>query len=468
MKKIISFLCLVAVPLSLISCTSSKEKTYVPKVGEEVQYLSDVKLDIENSFFDGFSSGVNKDNWFIGKQAWGLGNGGVVPGNVKYTDDGALAISGNGKYYNDGDIKGVGDVKDGRYTGGALISKFLVQSGHYEIKMKVLPRQGSCTAFWIYANNPEDGSNHEIDIELPGGHRGDTITFSNVLNTNYITEQMSQSQDVSVNSWKEEGAQNIYLNDGEWHTFVFDWYTNPEMVVYSVDGVVSAVSDIFVPNMQSRLWVGCWFPVATTFVGSAEFETDMMYVDYVKYIPFKDQPFTEFVPPFDGYANDNEYPKAPISTPKINKVSNGGFEKVQLKETSLGAWQVGKLVGEDRELSELIEVIPDEGFEQSNALKIIDTARVSQVIDSIYHTFKHHFSLYAKGNGKILLRYYGKTTSDILETISIPVNEENLTYIQRDIVAPEKTQSLRISFETTKGNSLFIDEVKAIYGGCYE
>lgn len=114
------------------------------------------------------------------------------------SDDGVLVLTGNGGYYTDGDVRGVGDIKDGRYTGAALISKFLVSAGRYEIKMKVLPRQGACTAFWIYSNDIEIGANHEIDIELPGGNRSGVVSFENVLNTNYITEQYNQSQDVKV------------------------------------------------------------------------------------------------------------------------------------------------------------------------------------------------------------------------------------------------------------------------------
>ena len=63
--------------------------------------------------------------------------------------------------------------------------------------MKVLPRQGACTAFWTFAYNLDTLENHEIDIELPGGNRSGTVTFENVLNTNYITEQMNISFDTN-------------------------------------------------------------------------------------------------------------------------------------------------------------------------------------------------------------------------------------------------------------------------------
>lgn len=148
-----------------------------------------------------------------------------------------------------------------------MISKFLTQSGRYEIKMKVLPRQGACTAFWTFAYNLDTLENHEIDIELPGGNRSGTVTFENVLNTNYITEQMNISFDTNLTKTISDVSNEVYLNDGKWHVYGFDWYTNPEQIVYYVDGKITAISNAFVPSMQSRLWVGAWFPIASAFVG---------------------------------------------------------------------------------------------------------------------------------------------------------------------------------------------------------
>ena len=125
-KKILSLLVAVS---SLVACSSNNITNNIA-AGEDINLLDNVEFDYDNAFFDDFSNGVSSDNWYIGKQAWGGSNGGVVPNNIKYTDDGTLVITGNGKYYLDGDIKGVGDVKDGRYTGGALISKFMVQPGN--------------------------------------------------------------------------------------------------------------------------------------------------------------------------------------------------------------------------------------------------------------------------------------------------------------------------------------------------
>ncbi len=335
-----------------------------PKEGEAVCLLPGVKLDYDRAFFDGFDNGVDYDNWYIGKQAWGAGgNGGVIPENVNYTDDGTVVFSGNGEYYTRGDVAGVGAVKDGTLTGGALISKFLTGPGRYEIKMKVLPRLGACSAFWTFAydDNAPNGfpspGNHEIDIELPGGNKagGDNIGFDSILNTNYWTVDHNISQDKKLQN--ATGGAVTAVNDGKWHTFGFDWYTvepgesetvdgerptDTGKVVYYVDGVVTSVIDAFVPFYQSRLWVGVWFPHNTGFVGDALFEKDYMSVDYISYVPFKDQPYyEEFVPDVNGVADISEYPMYPVAAVKGNLISNGDFEYAA-RNMSNNGWESKK------------------------------------------------------------------------------------------------------------------------------
>ncbi len=463
------FISLFMLLLFINGCTTSPDVLAQPKQGDNLSLFNGVKMDYEHTFFDDFSNGVSKEYWYIGNQAWGGNNGGVVPANVNYTDDGVLVLSGNGKYYSDNDIRGVGDIKDGRYTGAALISKFKVRSGRFEIKMKVLPRQGACTAFWTYANDANTGANHEIDIELPGGNIKRPVTFENVLNTNYITERFKQSQDTSVSSVYNNG-QEVFLNDGSWHVFGFDWYTNPEIIVYYVDGKITAISDVFVPNMESRLWLGCWFPVSSAFVGTANFEKDNMYVDYVKYIPFLDQPYQEFDPPFSGYALDNEYPTTPISVPNINKISNGTCENLptltveneNVDTVELYGWNLSKKLSETKRLDEVISIEDGVGFDNSKALIIRDDGLAYQNIDSVYHNFKFDFSFYAKGKGRAIVVFYGKTTSDTLDMQTFNIDNENLSIFTKELVAPENCQSMMIDFDTSVGNQLLIDNLSLL------
>lgn len=459
MKLKNSSLFLLIFSILLVSCTQKNDKVEL-KVGDELALLDNVKYDYENAFFDDFSNGINNENWLIGDQAWGGSNGGVIPENVSYTDDGILLLRGNGGYYQEGEIRGVGDVKDGRYTGAALISNFMVGPGRYEIKMKVLPRIGACTAFWTYAYEFDQELNHEIDIELPGGNRSGVVSFENMLNTNYIKESRSHSQDTKVSTLF--GNEEIFLNDGEWHTFGFDWYTNPEKIIYYIDGVVCAISDLFIPSLHSRLWIGVWFPVASAFVGSAEFETDYMQVDYVSYIPFLDQPSTPYTPSVNGYANLNEYPTIPTNAKTINKVSNGTFEYIDKNNVAISGWKLQKYLDEDKSLEEVCFISEGTGIENSKGLTIKDGGVVDQKIDAVYHNFEHTLSFEAKGKGTATIYYYATSTLEPLKTVTLDIDCDEFTVHNLDLIAPANSQNLYIQFDTFNGETVQIDNVNLL------
>lgn len=433
--------------LALVSCNKVEQEAEIAP-GDDLKLIENVKFDYDHAFFDDFTDGVKKENWFIGDQAWGGNNGGVVPENVSYTDDGVLLLRGNGGHYQQNEIKGVGDVKDGCYTGAALISNFLVGPGRYEIKMKVLPRLGACTAFWTYAYEYDNELNHEIDIELPGGNRSGNITYENVLNTNYTKVSEAYSQDINVAS---KFGNDVYLNDGEWHTFGFDWYTNPEKIVYHLDGKVTTTSDLFVPSMLCRLWVGVWFPVSSGFVGSANFETDYMQVDYIEYIPFLDQPFIDFNPSPNGYANENEYPTIPQNEREINKISNGTFEYLNSENINNGGWNLKRYLYEEKEVNEVCYVEEGIGIEESKGLVIKDGGVVEQTIDAVYSNFKHKLEFNAKGKGTVTIRYYSKDTTTPLDTKVINIDSESYKLYTLDLTAPKNSQTLRFTIDTVKG-----------------
>lgn len=442
--------------LSLVSCQKVKEETIL-KVGDNLQLIDNVNFDYDNAFFDDFSEGVNKENWYIGDQAWGGSNGGVIPENVSYTDDGVLLLRGNGGYYHQGEVRGVGDVKDGRYTGAALISNFLVGPGRYEIKMKVLPRLGACTAFWTFAYEFDNELNHEIDIEVPGGNRSGNVTFENLLNTNYTKETESLSQDTKVSSIFTD--QNVYLNDGEWHTFGFDWYTNPEKIIYSIDGKICAISDLFIPSLLSRLWVGVWFPVSSSFVGTANFETDYMSVDYVKYIPFKDQPFMDYNPSPNGYANDNEYPTTPQNSRDVNKISNGTFEYLNNENINRSGWSLSRYLYEDKPIEEVCYLQDGIGIENSKGLVIKDGGLAKQTIDAVYTNFNHNLSFKAKGQGKLTVNYYSQDKTSPLNSITIKIDNEEYLDFTKDLVAPNNSQTLEIKLDTEQDKTIYFDNI---------
>lgn len=442
----------------LISCSSTITEEIKIEVKENINLIEGVEFDYDNAFFDDFSSGVDSSSWYIANQAWGGGNGGCVPENVHYTDDGILFLQGNGKYYSDNDIKGVGDVKDGRYTGAALISKFNTKPGRYEIKMKPLPRQGACTAFWTYSYEFTDdleNNNHEIDIELPGGNQQGIPTFENILNTNYQTENKKESQDTIL---KDIFDEEIYLNDGNFHTFGFDWYTDPEMIVYYVDGKICAISDIFVPTLETKLWLGVWFPVSSSFVGSANFEKDIMEVDYVKYIPFKDQPYVPFTPALNGVASLDKYPSSSESLLKTDLISNGDFEYYDGEKNNKG-WVFSKYIDEPKEIDEVATITYHDGYEESKGAYIKDGGVLSQEIDSIYSSFVCDLSFYAKGEGNFKVSYLGNSSIDKINEETISISNNEYEYFSKTLNIPEGTKSIKIMIDTYNDKELFIDNV---------
>lgn len=450
-------------PLSTVllsSCLSSTPTSSSIEVKGDLSVVDGVKLDYDNAFFDGFSSGVDSNNWYIGNHSWGTGNGGVIPDNVHYTDDGVLFLSGTGKYYADGDIEGVGDVKDGRYAGAALISKFLVRPGRYELKMKPLPRQGACTAFWTYAHQKDatEDKNHEIDIELPGGNRSGLTTFENILNTNYTTEQKYISQDTSVS---DVLGNETYLNDGKFHTFGFDWYTDPEMIVYSVDGKVCAISDSFVPTLEARLWLGVWFPVTSSFVGSPDFEKDIMEVDYVKYVPFLEQPYDSYTPTLGAVAELDEYPSQPESKPVAEFISNGNFENLGEGKDNKG-WNFSKYIDEEQDTDAVSNILSTGGKDGSVGAFIKDGGILEQSIDSVYSSFEYDFSFDALGFGRANITYYGASTLDVTGKTTVEASSTFYKNVSSHLVAPEGTKSMNIRFDTDNGKELKMDNISLI------
>ena len=455
-KTITSALCLLSALLAAVSCSSQKEEeSSLSGVsvddslasGDDLLLGLGAKFDDDNAIFDDFSGGVDPSLWTIGDGAWGSGNGGVVPGNVSYTDDGVLILRGNGLYYSGSDISGVGTLKDGRNTGAALISKFRTRPGRYQIKMTVLPRLGSCTAFWTYANRSTESGindNHEIDIELPGGKSTSVISFKNVLNTNYVTAQYNISEDVDVSSLREDSPAS--LNDGQFHVFGFDWYTDPEVIVYYVDGVVTAVNREFVPNMETRLWVGNWFPNNAGFVGQSNFETDYMYVDWIQYRPFLDQPYEahDAAVTVSG-ASLSDYPSSPVSYPVVDKIANGDFEYLSSHSEDGYGWRYST-IGEAEGESDYSRG-GDYGQNGSYGAEISGLGYLEQNIDSVYDEFRHSLSFQAKGKGGYAeVAFLGSYASNEIETVRIDLDSDEWKTYSKELTAPEGTYSMRLRF----------------------
>ena len=448
--------------------SDTSETSKIPSQGEKIRVLDGVTFDESKAFFDDFADGVSYEDWIIGSGAWGNGNGGVIPDNVSYTEDGVLLLRGNGLHYAGDEIKGVGTIKDGRNTGAAIISKFTTGPGRYEVKMKPLPRQGACTALWTYNNQVvpgEPNANHEIDIELPGGKTDGVISFKNLLNTNYITEQFAHSQDINMES---VSSKPVYLNDGEFHTFGFDWYTNPELIVYHCDGIVTAVSDVFIPDMLTRVWLGEWFPNNAGFVGDSLFETDYMYVDWFKYLPFDDtQTYVESDPGVSvAPALENQYPTAPTAYPEVNLISNGDFEYIKNKDEINGyGWNYSKLNSESQDASAVCFPSLD-GGDDSCGVTIKDGGYLFTNIDSVYEGYEYTLHFDAKTNGedsRVVLNFVNPYSSKAIESKVVEVKGDEWNHYSIDVKAPKDSYAIRIeAYNAKSASTMNIDNFELV------
>lgn len=288
--------------------TSSSDFSSEFKVGEATHIYSQVSLDSENSFTDNFTGNLDSSSWYVIERKWGIyANNGVRADNLFYSDD-SLLFRSYGKY--------ASSYID---SGACLVSKFMVKPGHYEVRMKPLPRLGAVSAMWLY-NDVGGTLNQEIDIELPGGCHDalNPISFKSLLNTNYVTESSYISNDITAR--EATGGRTINLNDGEYHTFAFDWYTYPTpAVVYSVDGYVSSIYLNHIPTYENRIWLGVWCPNNAAFVGESLYEVDYMEVDYLTYTPFLEQEYVSYTPTVSGTSSVT--PTYLESKPSVNMLS---------------------------------------------------------------------------------------------------------------------------------------------------
>lgn len=492
MKKYIKnwIIPLTVLQLSLCACSgngssSSKEETSSSdqtsenkvsdqfKVGDDYHRLSTVEEDVINGFYDGFDT-LSRDNWLVLKGYWGANNGGVSPDNVSITEDGTLALAGNGLYYNRNDIESYGQFKDGRKCGASLVSTFKALPGHYEIKMKVHPRIGACTAFWTYGNRAVEGEaeneNAEIDVELPGGSKSGKITYKKALYTNWITEKASDSIEADIS---ETNNTTVAYNDNQWHTFGFDWYTDPEMVVYYCDGKITNVSTTFVPTLAGRLWLGVWFP--NGFTGTANFEKDYMFVDYVKYNPFISQPYTDFdaVPSSSlSVASDSFYQKKPIKTPTANKVSNGDFEYAGKLDTSSEetynsalknrGWTFTKKVSEKQAQKEVCW-IESKTINSTYSAFVKDDGVLRQEIEAVYDGYQFNYEFKGKADtsssGTVSFQYYGANDETALGSETVEINSTESKTYKGTLIAPTGTEKIRIEARSSgTGNKIMLDD----------
>lgn len=295
-----------------------------------------ISAEPEDVFFDDFTGGMlDTDKWLIAEKNWGGTiqvdgetvdyNGGVIPENVAVRD-GNLVLTGLGDYYT-GSLHGINrdktERKDGKRCGGAIATKTYFGSGSYEIRARIAPELGCCSAMWTfeYEEDYSDGlkiTNHEIDIEFPGRDANDNFSLSHALCTTWIGE--------NTNEYKTKSVYCGDQTDGEYHTYRFDWHTGSDTetprVEYYFDGELLYTSYEFIPTNAGRFWLGLWFP--KYWAGTPDFDTTTFEIDSVRITPFHesgDTPQNESYPD-DGWAEIPETVQGDVNRDGVLSVAD--------------------------------------------------------------------------------------------------------------------------------------------------
>lgn len=428
---------LLIVPFLVVSMSGCNDKQ---KNSDSVAAFDpDENLNLEQTFFDDFTDGIDPEKWSIGNEKWGTDNNGVVAENVSYTADGVVVLQANGDYY-DGDIKGI-NANNGKRTGSVIISRETLGPGRYEAKMMCMPRFGATTAMWTFYYDQATAANHEIDIEL------NVDDFHNSLFTNWVTEEDKTSRSVY--------DENLIHNDGKWHTYKFEWHTNPMRIDYYIDDHLYFTSTSNIPTYAGRLWIGNWFPA--NWAGTPDFETDYMFVDWVRYTPYDNNPYipTDIV----EAPNLDRYPTEPLATMPINNlISNAGFDHDE------SAWR--------RDLTSQVRIVPEEGKDQSSALLLPENDITYQFITGLDESFKMYFEAYVKydpstyGNNSYILFEYRPLKTELLGKYELVISTENENYvadeyykISCELTLPAGTKRIELSLIGGSKGSIYLDDL---------
>lgn len=200
----------------------------------------------------------------------------------------------------------------------------MVLSNNYGLALQI---------FVVLANaaslDPQPGPyyirNEEIDIETP-------TASSNSSSINFTHDRFNTWVGINNGEYTPNYDNvNYAFNDGQYHTFRFDWYTSTPTVLYQrvefyIDGVCYQTNYTHVPTIGGRFWIGYWF---SDWSGTPDFTTQELDVDWVQITPFNDSG-DQSVPetyPNDGWwagSMDGNPPPAITSISPTSGTAAGG------------------------------------------------------------------------------------------------------------------------------------------------
>lgn len=452
--------------------------------------------EIKSVFFSDFGREENiGENWSVVNYSWG--QNGVTRENAGFTrspgvvrgqgaSGGIIVLNSYGDYYKDPAKRG---------QGACLISNRLFGPGKYEVRMKVVPRFGPCSTMWSYYTNsyaidtpsgPVYGHNtseniqyHEIDIECPrigeGFNGWGGVAYEeyyqdvNALTENGTGKVVNHSTGVSA-------SMDSPYNDGQWHTFAFEWRTegydydpekgeNPGAIIWYMDGKEVARTAKNTPYYPDQLWIGNWYPDnSTDWLGVADFDEAYMYVDWVRITEYKDEYRTTgkdgqpIKPDLGGCVTFSTSPGGNTDwagdMPINNYVSNGSF-----------------LYGEGNGVLgwELVNA------EQTDGGLLLNGGTAKQDISAQYAGYTFYLeasgsALSGKG-GRVYVEYisgeYAKGSNDnrkmketVLGKSSALEFDGSAETLNMEFTLPDGTNNLRLVLEADDGSIFKINNVK--------
>lgn len=481
----------ITVPLfSLLSCTNgekAKEKPFTDDTTfngteyyDKVETRSAFDLEDERNIDEKLSNGkLNDDYWNTLSGVWQnesatYPHNGVQKRNLLYVKDNDstyLAFRGRGMYNTLSDTE---KSSDG-YTlpeGACIITKNKLGPGRYEFEMAAMPRYGGVSAAWTYLSESgnELTSQNEIDIEIGGEAGKDTFTHEWCTSWTKKTNKSTKNIDTS---------SVAYLNDGAFHKYTFDWYTNyldegKGRVDWFIDGIlICSISGGVVTDKEMPLWIGLWFP---SWTNMASFDTDYLLLKSAKYTAFDtNQPYEE-IRAKSGYTQEDPS-KSGIQNinydviKNLNKISNPSFESFEVtkQDQTHNGW-ISNELSTGGEIKQTQESNTSGGHSFLLTTGENETS-ASQWIECSYEGYKFDYSFLGKlvegSEANIEFHYWNSyRNKEIAEAKKLSLTKTSWEELKGSLEGlPEKCYHLEIRLAVKKGSAYF-DESSLIYRGC--
>lgn len=221
------------------------------------------------------------------------------------------------------------------------------------------------------------------------------------------------------------------VDDGQWHTYRFDWHTGDAneqaRVDFYVDGQLLYTSYEHIPTHASRLWLGIWFPASkdsdgdgfgdTGWTGTADFDTAVFEIDSVRITPYCEAGDTvgNETYPKDGWAADS-FPED-IEAERYEHIRNGDFSAGAENWTAAGGAEVSDGRGilrtgsATRTLSQPIAVQPNMTYTLKADI-VSDGTRVTLGVRKANGSANTH-EIYTDSGEKVLTFTTGKSRREM-------------------------------------------------------